>query len=225
MMRADRESIVMATRSILLAAGFAGALVLSGCGRGDSGNNVAALDNQLVGNSADAALSGALGNQIAVDPAVANGAKPAGNGQAAADGQSGSGSAGGIQRARLALNGADNRGCAGDPSKFENGNQWADRLPAAFGNYPGAKVTEAAANNRDGCSVRVVSLTTGDDWQKVLDWYNTRAVRGGYSSEHRIEGADHILGGTGGKDGGAYYLIVTPGKGITEISLIANNGR
>jgi hypothetical protein len=210
----------MTKRILLTTAAVAGALALSGCGRGGGeGNNVSAIDNQLVANEADAAVSSALGNQISVDPAVANGQKGSANAQAAA----GSG-AGAIQQARLVLNGADNKGCAGDPSKFENAGQWADRLPAAFGTYPGGKVTEAAANNQSGCNVRVVSLTTGDDWQRVLDWYNTRAVKAGYSSEHRIEGADHVLGGTD-KQGGAYYLIVTPGQGTTEVSLIANKGR
>ena len=209
----------MRKTSILLA--FSASLALAACGRGDAGNNVAALDNQLVANQTDAAISGALGNQIAVDPAIANGSKAAGNATA----EAAKPTAGAIEKARLALNGADNKGCAADAGKMQNGNQWADKLPAAFGNYPGAKVAEAAANNADGCSVRVVSLTTSDDWQRVLDWYNTRAVKGGYTTEHRIEGADHILGGTNEKDGGAYYLIVTPGQGTTEISLIANNGR
>src|SRR3954462_1283401 len=146
--------------SILLA--FSASLALAACGRGDAGNNVAALDNQLVANPTDAAISGALGNQIAVDPAVANGSKAAG----AATAEAAKPTAGAIEKARLALNGADNKGCAADAAKMQNGNQWADKLPAAFGNYPGAKVAEAAANNADGCSVRVVSLTTSDDWQR-----------------------------------------------------------
>jgi hypothetical protein len=214
----------MPVRPLLTTAALAAALMLAGCNRGgDAGNNVAALDNQLVGNEADAALTGALGNQIRVDPAVANGTAPAA-GQAS-NAQGANGAAGAVDKARLALNGADNHGCAGDPSKFDTNNVWANRLPEAFGLYPGAKLAEAGANNANGCRVRVVSLTTGDDWQKVLDWYNTRAVRAGYSSEHRIDGADHVLGGTNAKDGGAYYLIVTPGQGATDISLIVNNGR
>jgi hypothetical protein len=203
-------------RPILLA--FAATLTLAACSRGGDGNNMAALDNQLVGNQADDAVDGALGNQISVDPAAANGSKASANGQA-------TGHAGAAEKARLALNGADHKGCAAESAPLENGNQWADRLPAAFGNYPGATVTEAAANNANGCSVRIVSLTTSDDWQRVLDWYNTRAVKGGYTSEHRVDGTDHILGGTNDKSGAAYYLIVTPGNGTTEIEFIADKGR
>jgi hypothetical protein len=208
----------MTTRNLLTIAALAGSVALAGCGRGgaDAGNNVAALDNQLVANQTDAALAGALGNQIAVDPAVANGAKPA---------EAAKATPGAVDKARLALNGADHKGCASDAAKLDSGNQWADRLPAGFGNYPGAKVTEAAANNSEGCSVRIVSLTTSDDWQRVLDWYNTRAVKAGYTTEHRIEGADHVLGGTNEKDGGAYFVVVTPGNGTTEIAFVANKGR
>ena len=211
----------MATRSTLLAfTALAASLALAGCSRGgDGGNNLAALDKDLVGNQSDEAVAGALGNQIAVDPAVANGSKAAGNGSASQP------TAGAAQKARLALNGADNKGCASPTAPMELGNQWANRLPAAFATYPGATVTEAGANNANGCSVRVVSLTTSDDWQKVLDWYNTRAVKGGYSSEHRIDGADHVLGGTNDKTGAAYYLIATPGQGQTEINFIADKGR
>jgi hypothetical protein len=137
----------MTRRILLTTAALVGALALGACGRGSGGegNNVSALDNELVANEADSALTSALGNQINVDPLIANGQKPAANGQAAAEG--GGAAAGSVQKARLVLNGADNKGCAGDPSKFENANQWAERLPAAFGNYPGAKVAEAAANN------------------------------------------------------------------------------
>jgi hypothetical protein len=214
----------MTTRKILIVAALAGSAALAGCNRGgDAGNNVAALDNQLVANQADAALTGALGNQIAVDPAVANGSKAAANAQAPAE--AAKATPGAIDKARLALNGADHRGCASDAAKLDSGNQWADRLPAAFGVYPGAKVVEAAANNAKGCSVRIVNLTTSDDWNHVLDWYNTRAVKGGYTTEHRVEGADHVLGGTSDKDGAAYFVAVTPGKGATEIALVADKGR
>jgi hypothetical protein len=213
----------MTTRKIFVLAILAGSAALAGCNRGaDSGNNVAALDNQLVGNQADAALTGALGNQIAVDSAVANGSKPA---DAPAPGEAAKATPGAVDKARVALNGADHKGCASDAAKLDTGNQWADRLPAAFGLYPGAKVVEAAANNANGCSVRIVNLTTGDDWQRVLDWYNTRAVKGGYTTEHRVEGADHVLGGTNDKDGGAYFVAVTPGKGSTDIALVADKGR
>jgi hypothetical protein len=203
---------------LTLAATLAATVALTGCGRGTGGNNSA--DNQLVGNEADAAIAGALGNQISVDQSAGNASKGAANSVDAAKATPGA-----IEKARTALNGADHKGCASDAARLESGNQWADKLPAAFGIYPGAKVTDAAGNNANGCSARIVSMTSGDEPQKVLDWYNTRAVKAGYTTEHRVDGADHILGGTNDKDGGAYYVVVTPGKGGTDIELIADKGR
>ena len=89
----------------------------------------------------------------------------------------------------------------------------------------GRQVTEAAANNSGGCSTRVVTFATADDWQRVLNWYHTKAVRAGYSSEHQIRDGDHILAGANEADKGAFYLIVTPKPKGSEVALIANNGR
>jgi hypothetical protein len=112
-----------------------------------------------------------------------------------------------------------------DGDKFAYNNGWAQRLPAAFPFYPNGRLTEAAANNSNGCSTRVVSFTTADNFQRVLDWYNTRAVRAGYSSEHQIRAGDHILAGSNASDNGAFYLIVTPKGNGSEAALIVNNGR
>jgi hypothetical protein len=50
-------------------------------------------------------------------------------------------------------------------------------------------------------------------------------VRAGYSAEHQLDGAQHILGGTRGRDDGAYVLFLTPRKdGGTDVDLVANNG-
>jgi hypothetical protein len=102
---------------------------------------------------------------------------------------------------------------------------WSQRLSPTFPIYPGGKLTEAAGNNQNGCRARVVTFTTGDNFQRVLDWYNTQAVRAGYSSEHQVREGDHILAGANAGDGGAYYLIVTPRTNGAEVALIANNGR
>jgi hypothetical protein len=90
---------------------------------------------------------------------------------------------------------------------------------------PGAKITEAAANNEGVCKVRVVTFTSGADYQRVLDWYNTKAVQAGYTSEHQIRDGDHILAGTKDSENGAYYLIVTPKGRGSEVALITNQGR
>src|SRR5688500_16648744 len=50
---------------------LAAALSLSACGRGDE-SDLASLDNQIVGNDSDPALTSALQDQILVDPALTN---------------------------------------------------------------------------------------------------------------------------------------------------------
>lgn len=111
-------------------------------------------------------------------------------------------------------------------AEFDYNPAWAKRLPAAFDVYPGARLTEAAGNDKGDCHMRVVTFQSEADTQRMLDWYHTKAVRAGYSSEHQIRGADHILAGANERDGGAFYLIVTPlGGGGSDVALIANNGR
>jgi hypothetical protein len=101
---------------------------------------------------------------------------------------------------------------------------WANQLPAAFAVYTGAKVSEAAANNADGCSLRVVSFTTGDAPQRVLAWYRARASAGGYDAEQQSRGSDQILAGNNDRNNGAYFLIVTPSGAGSDVSLITNGG-
>ncbi|HEY0111959.1 MAG TPA: hypothetical protein VGB59_02275 [Allosphingosinicella sp.] len=130
------------------------------------------------------------------------------------------------QHAQLAGAAAGRGGtaCSGG-ARFDYNMGWANRLPAAFPLYPGARVTEAAGNNQGDCRVRAITFTTSDGWQRVLDWYHTRAVRAGYSSEHQLRQGDHVLAGSNERDGGAFYLIVSAKGSGSEVALIANKGR
>jgi len=205
---------------------LAALLALAACGLGGEGNAVADA------NEADPALTSALNDQILVDPdlatqsnrtAIRPAAQPpqapypvpaaAKDGAAAqpASYPEGSGAAGG-------------QGCS-DPERFHYDAGWAKRLSPDFPLYPGASVVEAAANNSGECRTRAVTFRTADGWQRVLDWYHTRAVRAGYSSEHQIRQGDHVLAGANGPDGGAFYLIVTPREDHTQVALIANKSR
>jgi hypothetical protein len=200
------------------------ALALAACNRGGGETNLADL-----GNDADPAVTSALNDQILVDenlttqsnknaarpsPTPAGAPYPAPDASPTAPGKAAGPPA--------ALAGAT--GCS-DSKKFDYNMAWANRLSTAFPLYPGGKVTEAAANNSGGCSTRVVTFATSDHWQRVLDWYHTRAVGAGYSSEHQIRQGDHILAGSNEGDNGAFYLIVTPRPKGSEVALIANNGR
>lgn len=212
----------------LLAA--AASLALAACGRKDAHtSNIAALDNELAGNATEASLSNELASQIAVDAnlVAGPGAKAGGNAAAPADGgkvpPSNAPNPGpGPAAPQPAAGPAGAGGCSLDV-KFAYGNGWANHLPEAFPVYPGGRVTEAAGNDSGACRMRVVSFTAGADWQRVLDWYNTQAVRAGYSSEHQLKDGDHVLAGA--KGDAAYYLIVTPKGSASDVSLIVNNGR
>jgi hypothetical protein len=58
----------------------------------------------------------------------------------------------------------------------------------------------------------------------VISWYHERASAAGFSTEQQTRGGDLVLGGVDQGDG-AYYLIVTPTEGGSEVALIVNQGR
>ncbi len=198
---------------------LAAVLALSACGWFGGG------DKADSANDADPEIASALNDQILVDGNLDNqsnrngGRAPAGPANAsypASDPAAAAGSA----KATAALG----KNCA-DPARFDYNMGWAKRLAPAFPVYPGGRVTEAAANNSSGCSTRVVTFTTAEGWEPVLNWYHTQAVRAGYTSEHQLRDGDHVLAGSNEKDNGAFYLIVTPKPKGSEVALIANNGR
>ena len=207
--------------SALRLAALGALLALGACG-GGADNNLAAIDNDLLANGADPALTSALEDQILVDPNLVQQAHPntvrppetpvqAQYPAGSATAQPASGGTGAV-----AANGA----CAGP---FEYGAQWAGRLPAGFPAYPGGRITEAAGNGGGRC--RVVTFTTADRHDRVLEFYRGVAGRAGFTAEHQQRGEDHVLGGVNQSTDGAYYLIVTPRPNGSEVALIVNNGR
>lgn len=100
---------------------------------------------------------------------------------------------------------------------------WASRLPADMPLHPQARVVEAAGSQDAQCSLRVVSFSTPQPLKTMIDWYYTRAVRGGYSAEHQLKDGQHVLGGTRKRDDSAYvvFLSARPDGG-TDLDLIAN---
>lgn len=113
-------------------------------------------------------------------------------------------------------------GCA---AQLQYSAGWANRLPADLPLYPHARVTEAAGASGGQCALRVVSFSAPVSLQGMLDWYYTKATKAGYTSEHQVDGEQHILGGTRDRDDGAYVLFMTSrADGGTDIDLVANNG-
>ncbi|HJQ15771.1 MAG TPA: hypothetical protein VJ859_02115 [Allosphingosinicella sp.] len=208
------------TSQWVLLAATAAALALGGCGRKTDDADLARLDNQIVGNEADPALTGALQDQIMVDPTLSqqsnrNAVRPP---QSPSQAQYPGGRGAASLRGSL----ADGAACG---SNFDYAMHWANRLPAAFAVYPNGKVTEAAANNRGECRVRVVTFVSSDAPGRLLDWYQRRATDAGYSAERQQRGADQVLAGTNERDGGAYFLIVTPRGAGSDVAIITNQGK
>jgi hypothetical protein len=208
--------------------GLAALLALAGCGGGTANNDLAAIDNALIANAVDPALTSALNDPLSVDPDLAQQANPNSarppempvQAQYPADANPGEDPA---RPGQAAGGPAPPPSAAACGQGFDYGNQWASRMPAEFPAYPGGRVTEAAGNDHGGCRMRVVSFSTADAPQRVIDAYRGLATRGGYSAEQQQRGRDQVLGGTKGES--AYYLIVTPQGGGSDVSLIVNNGR
>jgi hypothetical protein len=200
---------------------LAAVLALSGCNWLRSGDKANAV------NDSDPEIAEALNDQILVDGNLDNqsnrnaGRTPAAPSNAHYPAADDNGS-GGKKAANAAA--ALGKGCI-DAANFEYNMSWANKLPRNFPVYPGGKVTDAAANNRTSCRLRVVTFTTPDGWERILNWYHTQAVRAGYTTEHQVRDGDHVLAGDNDKDKGAFYLIVTPKPKSSEVALIANYGQ
>ena len=101
---------------------------------------------------------------------------------------------------------------------------WAQRMPAAFPVYPRAHLKEAAGVDGGQCDLRVVSFTTPVDVQSVVNFYYTKAKRGGYSAEHLLRGEEHVLGGVRGEDDAAYVIFLNQRGESLEVDIVASNG-
>ena len=236
---------------LLQIAAIGAALGLSACQDRASETELAKLDNQIIANETDPALTSALEDQIMVDPALTQQSNknavraPASPGQAqyplpgggaspkqqpqqagraaqpAVRGASGS-TAQPVQTARGAEAEAPFRADCGPQLNYNAG--WSRRLPPAFAVYPGARVTDAAGSDSKDCRSRVVTFQTAAPPQRVLDFYRSRATSAGYSAEHQMREGDHVLAGTG-RSGGAFYLILTPLRsGGSDVAIITNGG-
>jgi hypothetical protein len=56
----------------------------------------------------------------------------------------------------------------------------------------------------------------------MVDWFYTRATKGGYSAEHQADGDQHVLGGTRGN--AAYAVFLSPEGQGTSVDLVVDGG-
>ena len=175
-------------------AALAGLLALAACNRAGDGNNLAEMDNSLIGNGADPALTSALEDQILVDPNLVQQSNPntVRPPETPVQAQYPAGSAAAGQASAAAGGDAPMQSVCGVP--FVTGNDYARRLPAEFPIYPGGRLTEAAGADRGACHARVVTFTTADPSNRVLEHYRSLAARAGFSAEQQARGDDQEIG-------------------------------
>lgn len=213
----------------------------------------AELAGNIADNGSDPALASALGGQIMVDPQLAQSAnndavrppaqppsgavppvdiaaarKPGDLGplrSAPAPGADCPGcKAKDTSLTLAALAQAQGTGSADCVGRVTYSAGWANRLPRGVPLFPDARLTEAAGTSDNGCSLRVLSFSTGQPLQRVLDWYYTRTSEAGFTSRHEAKGSEHVLAGTQ-RDGGAFAVWLRPrAGGGTEVDLATNNG-
>lgn len=99
--------------------------------------------------------------------------------------------------------------------------RWAAELPAAFPVYPRGATKEAAGTDMGECALRVVSYLTPVPMEDVLGFYHTRALSGGYTSEHVTSDGDNIVSGT---KGGASFVVYARrlSNGLTVVDLVTS---
>lgn len=233
-------------------------LLLAGCGDDKV--------KQAEADASDPALTGALADQIMVDPDLVNqnrgNAAVGGGGPASAEIPPIERTAEAVAAAKAeaaklvggamesapapATGGAGNDGGPGDDGlaavtagqaaatvggaggvrcadKVEYSAGWAAKLPAAFPVYPRGHVQEAAGTDKDGCHLRVVNYLTPVPVADVVNFYYTRARSAGFEVEHRLDGKDHVVGGSSGTAAYVVYVRSAPG-GLTDVDIIAQGG-
>ncbi|MEH6789780.1 hypothetical protein [Parasphingorhabdus sp.] len=237
------------TRSLLLsAAAFALPLSLAACGSNEtSDEELAKLDDNL---TSDPAMNDALEDAILVDPdltdqanrnairganGAADGSVPPGTGE---DGSAAAKAAlGGKMMSAPApkqMTSDDEALTLGDKAELQEARSnkpvckdkltydmgWASKMPPEFAVYPKASLQEAAGK----CDLRVVSFTTATPIKNIVDYYYTRAKRGGYDAEYLLRGSEHVLGGSKPNQSDAYVITLNERSGGgTVVDIVANN--
>ncbi|MGQ0558641.1 MAG: hypothetical protein ACT4OE_03515 [Sphingosinicella sp.] len=195
-------------------------LALAAC-ENPRGNGLAELDNALLYNGADPALTSALEDQILTDPTLAQQAYP--NQVRAPEMPRTAPYPPDSARYQATAAAQNPQSVCGAP--FDFGPQWADRLPPQFPPYPGGRVTEAAGSDVGNCHMRVVTFRTADGFEQVIEYYRMLGMRAGFNAERQVRGGDHVLAGVNPGIDGAFYVIVTPLPRGTDVALIVNIGR
>lgn len=232
----------------LVLTGLAGVALLAGCNSGDKNAKAPAEDDPAVagalgdqimvdpelagqnqGNSAVSAgpakieLPPEQRTPEAIAAAKAQAAKLAGGSLDAAPAPAPGDAAPLVENAATAAQIAEaaKTGKVDCAQKVEYSANWVTTLPPVLTVYPQGAVQESAGTDSSGCRLRVVSFVTPVATSDVINFYYTRVRSGGYDAKYRVDGGDHVLGGS---KGSAAYLIYARklDNGLTEVDLVAS---
>ncbi|MEO1044409.1 MAG: hypothetical protein AAFX04_03095 [Pseudomonadota bacterium] len=134
---------------------------------------------------------------------------------------------GGRSGVTLGAKAAMQQGKGGCDAKLKYDAKWATRMPPEFNVYPQANVREAAGVENGQCDLRAVSFTSPAGIKDIVDYYFTKAQRGGYTAQYLVrDDGDHMLGGIRNSDNGAYVIFLRTLKGgATEVDIVASKGQ
>jgi hypothetical protein len=213
------------------------ALAMSLAACGSSGKSeLDALDGKLTGKGdTDPALTAALEDQIMVDPSLSGQANkdairpaaqpyqaPIPTGEGAPQSKpAASSTLGGLAEQQAEIAKDSFNGCA---LNVQYSADYAAKLPADLQLYPQSQVSEAAGSDQGGCKLRAVSHSTPAAMKSVATHYANSAARAGYRVTSKVDGAGVMISGKRAADGGAFYVVLTPGSGGTSADLVVNNG-
>ena len=105
-----------------------------------------------------------------------------------------------------------------------NTGKFEGKLPFGLKPYPGAEIVSSTIGTSEGQTGGMLLMTTSDDQDDVLAYYEKQAKAGGLDIKTRVESGDmKMLAGEGDKDG-AFSLQAMKQPDGTQITLIVGMG-
>lgn len=205
-----------ASRRIALLAAL---LALAACGSDRA--DTAAVEEFLLDNGLDPALTAAIEDPILVDPNLVGQAHPNTVRPPEAPVQA-QYPAGWINADGIPATASPARALCG--AELERGTEWARRLPAEWRSYPRGRLTDAAGTDAGGCRLRFVAFHTPDEAGRVIGHYRAAAARAGFEAEQRRRGEDHMLAARNLRADTVVVLVVTPLERGSEVALLLDGG-
>jgi hypothetical protein len=194
----DVESALMRVVALAL-------LLLAGCGSGAREATV---------NETDPAITDAVNDPILADPRLSLQERGGAIGVPTGVAENiGARTLGQIASARMI-----DPAFAGCDAKVDYAFAWSARLPADLPLPEAAKVTEAAGSDAKACKLRLVRYVINQPTDNVTSFYRDLAKKRGFT----LTESEGSISGVRTRDGAAFHVAATDGKGATAVDFITN---